>query len=97
MLHYAEVATGQLLGRGDGLGIREVLRIQFAAQALVVPVEHEQQLVFAQGTVTMGEPQTAEQLLTGATSNAKKFNEALNAAKATTAEILGIATIQDNC
>lgn len=61
-LDHAEVAAGQPLDRGDGLRIREVLRIQAFAQAFPVPVQHEQQLVFAQGTVAMREPQPAEQL-----------------------------------
>ncbi|AJK70083.1 hypothetical protein B840_12575 (plasmid) [Corynebacterium marinum DSM 44953] len=29
-LHYAEVAAGQSLDRGDGLRIREILRVQFS-------------------------------------------------------------------
>ncbi len=41
-LHHAEVAASQPLDRGDGLRIREVLRIQPFDQALVVPIQHEQ-------------------------------------------------------
>ena len=48
-----EVAAGDALDRGDGLGIGEVVRVQRAAKPLPVSVEDEQEFIAAERPVVV--------------------------------------------